>query len=109
MKTPPSSTPALRKPDTNEIAIAAYHLYLERGGRDGHALEDWLHAEELLTRQLAESAARNSTAPTAPSKAKSPARANTPPLARDERGSASREEIRRQSTPGRPAARHPMA
>ena len=108
MKTPPSITPA-PKPDRNEIAIAAYHLYMERGGVDGHALEDWLHAEELLARQLAESAARNSAATTAPSKAKSPARANNPPLARDERGSASREEIRRQSTPSRPAARHPMS
>lgn len=32
-----------------EIARRAYRLYLERGGQDGHDVEDWLGAEaELL-------------------------------------------------------------
>jgi Protein of unknown function (DUF2934) len=31
------------------IRIRAYELYEERGKRDGHALEDWLHAEAELT------------------------------------------------------------
>lgn len=32
-----------------EVARRAYELYLERGGQDGHDVEDWLGAEaELL-------------------------------------------------------------
>lgn len=30
------------------IALRAYELYLQRGGVDGHAEEDWLHAEREL-------------------------------------------------------------
>jgi hypothetical protein len=84
------------KPDPEQIAIAAYHLYMERGGADGHDLEDWLHAEELLM----------TAGSTAPLKRKPDERTRGFSQARDERGSASREEIRRQSTPSRPAARH---
>lgn len=32
-------------PDRERIAIRAYELYLERGGGDGSALDDWLTAE----------------------------------------------------------------
>lgn len=28
-----------------QIALRAYELYLERGGTDGHEVEDWLQAE----------------------------------------------------------------
>lgn len=35
-------------PDHEQVAHAAYHLYLERGRVNGHDLDDWLHAEELL-------------------------------------------------------------
>lgn len=30
----------------HKIAELAYRLYLERGAQDGHALEDWLRAEQ---------------------------------------------------------------
>lgn len=33
------------------ISAAAYELYLRRGKRRGHALEDWLEAEALLLSQ----------------------------------------------------------
>jgi hypothetical protein len=31
-----------------EIAKEAYALFLERGGVDGHDVEDWLRAEQIL-------------------------------------------------------------
>jgi Protein of unknown function (DUF2934) len=31
-----------------EIALRAYHIYLERDGAEGSALEDWLQAEREL-------------------------------------------------------------
>jgi hypothetical protein len=43
-----------RDPIHEAIALRAYELYLERGGEDGHAVEDWLRAE----RELASAAAR---------------------------------------------------
>jgi Protein of unknown function (DUF2934) len=33
------------RPTHEQIAERAYQLYEERGGEDGHALEDWLKAE----------------------------------------------------------------
>jgi ribosomal protein L7/L12 len=33
---------------TEQIAARAYERYLERGGRDGHDVEDWLAAEAEL-------------------------------------------------------------
>jgi len=43
----PTSTPA---PETTEeeIAVRAYHIYLERGGADGDPMDDWLQAEREL-------------------------------------------------------------
>jgi len=35
-------------PTTEEIALRAYHIYLERGGAPGNALEDWTRAEREL-------------------------------------------------------------
>jgi hypothetical protein len=35
-------------PADHEIAVEAYTRYLLRGCQDGHALEDWLAAEESL-------------------------------------------------------------
>jgi hypothetical protein len=41
-------------PRHEQIEQRAYEIYLERGGEDGQALEDWLIAEEeLLKRQAA--------------------------------------------------------
>jgi len=34
-----------------EIAQRAYFIYLARGGNDGHALDDWLQAEQELREQ----------------------------------------------------------
>ena len=43
---------AARTPSYEEIAEAAYHRYLKRGGTHGSAFEDWLEAErELKQRQ----------------------------------------------------------
>ena len=39
-------------PTYDEIAEAAYHRYLRRGGSDGRDFDDWLEAErELKARQ----------------------------------------------------------
>jgi DUF2934 family protein len=33
----------------SQIRLRAYELYQERGGEEGHEVEDWLRAEEELT------------------------------------------------------------
>ena len=35
-------------PNPDRIAERAYFFYLERGGVDGHDVEDWLRAEQEL-------------------------------------------------------------
>lgn len=47
----------LHKPSYDQIAGMAYWLYVEQGCCDGHGLDDWLRAEQLLTMQLNELAA----------------------------------------------------
>jgi len=37
----------------NEIAERAYFIFLARGGSEGHALDDWLQAEQELREQNA--------------------------------------------------------
>jgi hypothetical protein len=37
-----------RTPDQDQIAAAAYNLYLQNGCQPGHELDDWLRAEKLL-------------------------------------------------------------
>src|SRR2546423_13197272 len=61
-KTRESSSPTVEKsrnahaqPTKQEIALRAYHIYLERGGAQGDALSDWVIAE----RQLIELAGKN--------------------------------------------------
>ncbi|MFH0907353.1 MAG: DUF2934 domain-containing protein [bacterium] len=39
---------AARTPTQEEIAGRAYRLFMDRGGRHGHSLEDWLRAEREL-------------------------------------------------------------
>lgn len=46
--TAPSATAA--RPTQEQIAAAAFHLYLNNGRQDGHDLEDWYRAEEILSR-----------------------------------------------------------
>ena len=36
------------QPTEEEIAVRAYHIYLERGGAEGNPTEDWLQAEREL-------------------------------------------------------------
>ena len=37
------------RPTEEEIAVRAYHIYLERGGGESNPAEDWLQAERELT------------------------------------------------------------
>ena len=38
------------RPTREEIELRAYQIYVDRGGTDGHDVEDWMQAErELLT------------------------------------------------------------
>jgi len=37
------------KPTEEEIAVRAYHIYLERGEAEGNPSDDWLQAERELT------------------------------------------------------------
>ncbi len=63
MKTPDFTTSTqLPKPHPDDIALAAYHLYVNRGGQHGHAREDWLSAEQALCKQLAETADHDTAA-----------------------------------------------
>jgi hypothetical protein len=39
----------LRRPTEDEIALRAYHIYLERGETEGNPTDDWLRAERELT------------------------------------------------------------
>ena len=54
-KTKATSSPAPKKPGKakaqptqEEIALRAYHIYLERGSTPGNPLEDWIRAEREL-------------------------------------------------------------
>jgi hypothetical protein len=61
-KTRESSSPAARKsqtaktlPTEEEIALRAYHIYLERRGAPGNELEDWTRAERELLEKAGKS------------------------------------------------------
>jgi hypothetical protein len=61
-KTRKSSSAAAKKPrpvgvepTTEEIALRAYQIYLERGGAPGNALEDWTRAERELLEKSSKS------------------------------------------------------
>jgi hypothetical protein len=43
-----SDSAAAREPTYDEIAEAAYHRYLDRGGQHGQDFEDWVEAERSL-------------------------------------------------------------
>ena len=54
-KSKTATQPAARKskkaayqPTNEEIALRAYHIYLERGSTPGDPLQDWLQAEREL-------------------------------------------------------------
>jgi hypothetical protein len=42
-----------RNPSHDEIARLAFDFYEARGRQEGHAIEDWLRAEQELTRHYA--------------------------------------------------------
>jgi hypothetical protein len=55
IKTRESSSPTEQKtrvaktqPTQEEVALRAYHIYLERGAVPGYELEDWMEAERQL-------------------------------------------------------------
>ena len=48
-----SKKAAAVKPTYDEIALHAYHIYLQRGSTPGDPMQDWLQAE----RELSEAAA----------------------------------------------------
>jgi hypothetical protein len=39
---------ATKKPTYDEIALRAYHIYMERGCTPGDPMQDWLRAEQEL-------------------------------------------------------------
>ena len=39
---------SVTSPTYDQIAEAAYHRYLQRGGQDGHDFDDWIDAERSL-------------------------------------------------------------
>jgi hypothetical protein len=66
-----------RRPTHEEIAAAAYHLYLEKGCQNGNDLDDWLRAEQLLTQKLQPQTAQKE-APVSPKLRTTSARADIP-------------------------------
>lgn len=50
---------ASNQPTSEEIALRAYHIYLERGSTPGDPMEDWLRAEREL-KELAKKPRRKS-------------------------------------------------
>lgn len=48
---------------STRIAMMAYHLYEKRGRHDGHDLEDWLMAEQLVVAPGSTSAAQTNGKP----------------------------------------------
>lgn len=48
--TPDETTESQSAPPTEEeIAVRAYHIYLDRGEAEGNPTDDWLQAERELT------------------------------------------------------------
>lgn len=43
-----AETPPRARPTEEEIAVRAYHIYLERDGLEGDPADDWLQAEREL-------------------------------------------------------------
>ena len=47
------SRTAKARPTDEEIELYAYQIYVERGGADGHDVDDWLQAEHELFEKYA--------------------------------------------------------
>jgi hypothetical protein len=52
-KKPPATVTSEPQGLEHEIRLRAQELYEERGRKDGHELDDWLRAEEEITRKKA--------------------------------------------------------
>ena len=48
-KSPQTRSEALNLELHEEIELRAYQIYVERGGADGHDVDDWLQAERELS------------------------------------------------------------
>jgi hypothetical protein len=44
--------PTLVELPVEEVRAEAYRLYVDRGGADGHDIEDWLAAETLVRARM---------------------------------------------------------
>ena len=53
VKKPPMAVQSEPQSLEEQIRHRAYELYKARGREDGHELDDWLLAEELVTQQKA--------------------------------------------------------
>jgi len=42
-------------PTREEIELRAYQIFIERGGADGHDVDDWVQAEQELAEKYANS------------------------------------------------------
>jgi hypothetical protein len=58
-KTRESSSPTMQNPriaknppTQEEIALRAYHIYMERAGIQGNEVEDWIEAERQLVAEI---------------------------------------------------------
>jgi hypothetical protein len=69
-------------PTEQEIAEAAYHRYLKRGGQPGNDFDDWIQAERDLLAQLEGNAQAQSPKPRPQAAPKPPARPRAPRKAR---------------------------
>lgn len=61
-----TSLPTESEPTEAEIQHTAYLLWLESGKADGHDLEHWLAAKELLRHRTTRTAGRKRRAPATP-------------------------------------------
>jgi hypothetical protein len=50
-----SRTEVRTSPTSEDVALRAYHLYLDRGATHGHDLDDWLQAERQVLEGLKKS------------------------------------------------------
>jgi hypothetical protein len=52
-----AATSRATTPTSSDIAARAFALYCERGGQDGHDVEDWLQAEREISQAKKKSTA----------------------------------------------------
>ncbi len=56
-KKPPATAPIQPRQLEQEIGLRAYELYEARGREEGHELDDWLRAEEEVTKKKVQTVA----------------------------------------------------